>query len=129
MRKQILLAITLISCWILFSSFLTGNQSTVRGGNGLEGDLHLLQMIGIGSLVAGMIVYQFGKMREFDLLLHLGKALILASVILNFMPVIQGEPSQKSMMVAIIFGLTGVILSAVVFIQFRNSDEDDDQSY
>lgn len=124
---RILFILFLLSGWMLLSSFLPTPVRFANGVNGLAGDIPLSQIGGIVSLVAGMIVYQLSKMRDSDFLNHLGKALILASVLLNFMPILQSETSQKSMMIAILFGMTGIILSAIIFFQFRNGDEDDDE--
>jgi hypothetical protein len=93
----------------------------------LEGELHLLQMIGIGSLVAGMVIYQLGKMKEIDAFFHLGRALIAASVLFNISPILQGESSTKTLMVAFLFGLTGIILSSVIFFQIRRDEEEEEE--
>ncbi|MFN3343843.1 MAG: hypothetical protein ACK40M_14195 [Flavobacteriales bacterium] len=106
--------------------FLFRHTSTA-GGQGLEGELHLLQIAGITALVLGMIIYQLGKMKTNELLLHLGKALILGSVILNFSPLLQGESSQKTITVALLFGLTGIILSSIIFFQIRPDSEEDEE--
>jgi len=95
-----------------------------EGNFTLAGEIHTLQYVGMAMFFLALVISLF-PFKSSDLGLHLRKALFAGSALLNISPMFHGHQSSKTLAIAGLFGLAGIIISLFLFFPKREENEED----
>jgi uncharacterized membrane protein len=91
----------------------------------LSGEIHTLQYVGIALFFLALVISLLNS-NSSEMVLHLRKALFAGSALLNISPVFHGHQSAKTLAIAGLFGLAGIIISLFLFFPKQEGHEEDE---
>lgn len=100
---------------------------TTPGAEGkfaLAGEIHTLQYVGMAMFFLALVLSLL-PIKSSEIGQHLRKALFAGSAMLNISPLFHGHQSSKTLAIAGLFGLAGIIISLFLFFPKREENEED----